>query len=191
MKKAGLTIIGSFLLCLASTAQAANTRIEGVDFDREYRQGDMVLPLQGTGLFRYMGLFKVYVGAIYHDPGIDEQEILGNRPKRLEVSYFHPVKGEDFGKATNKMIARNISRETLARIQPKIEYHNSLYRDVQPGDRYALTYVPGRGTELALNDKPLGVIEGEEFAAALFAMWLGQDPMNESFKEQLLGDKRE
>lgn len=68
----------------------------------------------------------------------------------------------------------------------RIDKHNALYRDVQPKDRYSLTYLPGKGTELALNGEPLGTIEGADFARALYAMWLGDKPMNASFKRQLL-----
>lgn len=35
----------------------------------------------------------------------------------------------------------------------------------------------------------LGFIKGADFASALFSMWLGEFPMNESFKKQLLGLK--
>ena len=56
---------------------------------------------------------------------------------------------------------------------------------MKPGDRYALTYIPGVGTELALNGKPKGVIEGD-FAAAYFAIWLGAKPLDASLKAQLL-----
>lgn len=52
-----------------------------------------------------------------------------------------------------------------------------------------MTYVPGKGTELTLNGDPLGTIEGADFAAALYAMWLGDKPMNQSFKRQLLEGK--
>ena len=68
-----------------------------------------------------------------------------------------------------------------------IDYHNSLYVDVQPGDRYALTYIPGIGTELALNGQPMGVIEGADFAAAIFSLWLGENPYDKRFKSALLG----
>jgi len=40
-----------------------------------------------------------------------------------------------------------------------------------------------------LNGKTKGIIEGAEFASALFSMWLGESPMNKPFKEQLLGSK--
>ena len=62
-----------------------------------------------------------------------------------------------------------------------------MYEDVEPGDRYSLTYIPGRGTELALNDEPKGVIEGADFASAVYAIWLGQNPISQSFRQQLLG----
>jgi hypothetical protein len=134
-----------------------------------------------------MVFIKAYVGALYMAPDVPSENVLSDTPKRLEVSYFHTIKGEDFGAATNKVMARNVDAETFRRLEPLVEYHNALYRDVRPGDRYALTYVPGRGTELALNGEPLGVIEGAEFAKALFSMWLGEKPMNSSFKKQLLG----
>jgi hypothetical protein len=35
----------------------------------------------------------------------------------------------------------------------------------------------------------MGVIEGAEFAAALFAIWIGQEPVDKSFKKQILGLK--
>jgi hypothetical protein len=56
---------------------------------------------------------------------------------------------------------------------------------VKPGDRYALTYVPGVGTELALNGTTLGTVEGADFAAAVFAIWLGPQAIDESLKTQL------
>lgn len=39
---------------------------------------------------------------------------------------------------------------------------------------------------LALNGRPLGSIEGFDFASALFAIWLGPRPIDESFRDDLL-----
>jgi hypothetical protein len=57
---------------------------------------------------------------------------------------------------------------------------------VKPGDRSALTYVPGHGTELSINGRSKGWVEGADFAAAYFQIWLGREPLSDSFKEQLL-----
>jgi hypothetical protein len=80
-----------------------------------------------------------------------------------------------------------VDLETYIQLRSRIDYHNSLYEDVQPGDRYSLTYIPGKGTELALNGEPKGTIEGADFAAAVFSIWLGPEPINESFKRHILG----
>ena len=97
------------------------------------------------------------------------------------------MKGKDFGPATYKGLSKNLDEAAIERLRPRIDYHNSLYVDVQPGDRYALTYVPGVGTELALNGRPIGIIEGADFAAAIFSLWLGENPYDRQFKNALLG----
>jgi hypothetical protein len=174
----------ALLLLTPPNLQAAE--IEGITFRDRVEIDGAGLEIRGTGLFRHLTFIKAYVGALYMLPGVPSDMALTDTPKRLEVEYFHAIEGVAFGAATNKVMARNVGAETFERLEPLVAYHNSLYRDVTPGDRYSLTYVPGRGTELALNDDPLGIIEGAEFAAALFSIWLGEKPMNRSFKKQLL-----
>jgi hypothetical protein len=79
-----------------------------------------------------------------------------------------------------------VDAPTLIRLRPRLDQLNALYRDVEPGDRYSLTYVPDWGTELALNGVPLGRIPGADLAAAVFAIWLGDQPMDEPLKRRLL-----
>jgi Chalcone isomerase-like len=160
--------------------------IEGIQFSNTYVAENIKLRLTGVGLLRYWG-FKAYVGAFYLEEGSSVDNFMSDTAKRIELEYFRSIKGKDFGPATNKSIAKNVDSKTFDRLRSQIEFHNSLYQDVQPGDRYSLTYVPGRGTELALNGKPKGIIEGAEFAAAVFSIWLGPKPMNETFKKQILG----
>ena len=160
--------------------------IEGIQFNNTYIAENTKLRLTGVGLLRYWG-FKAYVGAFYLEEGAAIDDFRSDTAKRIELEYFRSIKGKDFGPATSKSIAKNVDSKTFDRLRSQIEFHNSLYQDVQPGDRYSLTYDPGRGTELALNGDPKGIIEGAEFAAAVFSIWLGPKPMNESFKKQLLG----
>ena len=175
------------IMAVPLSAMGAHTaEIEGVVFQDSVSVDGREVPLRGTGLFRYMLFIKAYVGALYLPDNVSAAHVLADIPKRLEVEYFHAIAAEDFGAATNKILGRNLDAETLARLRPRIDQHNALYRDVEPGDRYALTYAPGKGTELTLNGVPLGTIAGADFAAALFGMWLGDQPMNPSFKQQLL-----
>jgi hypothetical protein len=182
-------IILSVIVLIDVTSNVDGAEIEGVHFEDTYETEGIQMKIQGMGLLRYLGFIKAYVGALYLEEGSSVDDVLSDKPKRLEVEYFHALKGEDFGITTNKVIAENTDSLTLEKIRPQVDYHNSLYEDVQPGDRYSLTYIPGRGTELALNGETKGVIEGAEFASALFSMWLGESPMNKPFKKQLLGAK--
>ena len=174
------------LLATFASAPAQTAEIEGVKFSKTYNADGKNLRLTGVGLLRYWG-FKAYTGALYLEEGASPDAALSDTAKRIELEYFRAIKGEDFGPATDKSIAKNVDAQTFERLRPQIDHHNSLYRDVQPGDRYSLTYIPGRGTELALNDEPIGVIEGAEFAQAVFSIWLGSKPINDSFKKQILG----
>ena len=172
----------AFLSLTASQAAV----IEGSEFQNTLFVENMQLDLTGTGLFRYWG-FKAYVGALYLENGCTVDDVLLDKAKRIELEYRRAIKGKDFGPATYKGLAKNIDAKTIDNLRSRIDYHNSLYEDVRPGDRYSLTYIPGRGTELALNNEPKGIIEGADFATAIFSIWLGPKPMNKSFKRQLLG----
>ena len=74
----------------------------------------------------------------------------------------------------------------LAKLRSRIDLFNAAYRDIKPGDRYALTYQPGKGTELSFNGEPLVTIEGADFAAAYFSIWLGHKPLDDNLKKALL-----
>ena len=172
---------------LTHPVAAGAVEIADIKFEKQFRAPETGLELRGVGLLRYLGVFKAYAGAFYLEKGAPLDEALADRAKRIEVEYLRSFKGEDFGPATVKMMEKNVDKATIERLRQQIDYHNSLYEDVGPGDRYALTYIPGRGTELALNGEPKGVIEGADFATALFSIWIGQKPIDESFKQQIMG----
>ena len=179
-------ICTAMILLVTSVIPGFAAEVAGTKFSRMYDADGINLRLTGAGLFRYWG-FKAYTGALYLEEGAPVEAVLNDTAKRIELEYFRAIKGEDFGPATVKVIGKNVDAETLERLRPQIDYHNSLYEDVQPGDRYSLTYIPGRGTELALNGEPKGLIKGDEFAQAVFSIWLGPRPIDNSFKQQILG----
>jgi len=188
MKKIKFAVVGLLGVVLLNQPLAIRAaEIADIKFEKQYNAPETGLELKGVGLLRYLGLFNVYAGAFYLEKGASINDALTDRAKRLEVEYLRAFKGEDFGPATVEMMEKNVDKATMERLRQQINYHNSLYEDVGPGDRYALTYIPGRGTELALNGEPKGVIEGADFATALFSIWIGQEPIDKSFKQQIMG----
>jgi hypothetical protein len=160
--------------------------VNGINFNDAYVAGATVLKIRGAGVLRVMAFVKVYAGVFYLPDNTPSNMVLDDVPKRLEVEYFRSIAGHEFGLVTHKKISENVDPQTYERLRPRIEYHNTMYQDVQPGDRYSLTYIPGKGTELALNGVSKGVVQGADFAAALFSIWLGPKPISESFKKDLL-----
>jgi len=176
------------LLLSFGASTAAATVVDGVKFESKLHAQEVILNLRGSGTLRYMVFIKAYAGAFYLPEGVMADQALTDVPKRLEVEYFQAISGEDFGPVTNRSIAQNVGSATFEKLRARIAYHNSLYEDVKPGDRYSLTYIPGKGTVLALNGTPKGTIEGADFAAALFSIWLGPNPIDGKFKQALLGE---
>ena len=177
-------IVFSIFSGVSAAPQAAT--VEGVTFSREVRAGDSTLALRGYGLLRYMVFIKAYVAAFYLPESIRPEDALGNVPKHLEIEYFHDINAQDFVKATTSSISSNLSLMTFQRLKPKIDEFNALYRDVKAGERYALTYVPGKGTTLSWNNTPLGTVASDEFAVGLFGIWVGANPLDTDLKRLLL-----
>ena len=180
---------GLFILVvgLAWTAPASTVAIEGVDFDQSITVRDTALELSNVGLLRYKVVFRAYVGALYLGSGASaDQFFAGHAPGRLELEYFWPIKGQDFADAAVPFLRDNLTSEEYARIAERYRRMGEWYVDVKPGDRYALTFIPGVGTELALNGESLGVIEGDDFPGLYFRIWLGERPVDRRFRDQLL-----
>ncbi|RJP84147.1 MAG: hypothetical protein C4518_19785 [Desulfobacteraceae bacterium] len=175
-----------FILLLGAT-RADTAMIEGVEFKESYTAQEKTLSLRGVALLRYMVFIKAYVGALYLDKNQKADQIFNDVPKRLELHYFHAISAADFAESTRTLIEENLTPQERIRLGPQIAQMNALYRDVKPGDRYAATYLPGVGTELALNGKPLGIVPGVDYAAAYFGIWLGDNPIDKGFRDHLLG----
>lgn len=172
---------------IASTARAEPGRsvIEGVAFEGAVRAGETHLQLHSVGVLRWYFL-EGYVAGLYLGPDARPEDVLADVPKRLELEYFYDLSGSDFGPAAWKVLSRSLDPQTLERVRERADRLAGAYQDVRPGDRYALTYLPGVGTELSLNGEPRITIPGADFAAAYFGIWLGDAPIDDSLRDQLL-----
>ena len=169
---------------------ADHSTVDGTSFAGTVDEDGVQLYLSGTALLRYMLFIKAYAGAFYLPRGKSGDQALSDIPKYLVLEYRVGISAEDFAKATSQKIRDSVSSEEYERLRPDIDRFNRLYRDVNAGDRYALGYIPGRGTRLIYNTTPLGMIEGYEFSRAVFSIWLGDNPIDTSFRDRLLGKRQ-
>ncbi len=83
------------------------------------------------------------------------------------------------------LMIRNVGKEKAELVRKELEAFNSFYKDVKSGQRYTITYEPGRGTSLALEGKELGVVPGADFGSVYFSIWLGPDPVSKELQKGL------
>ena len=161
--------------------------VDRAAFARAVEQGGTPLLLEGAGLFRWKRLVKVYAAAHYVGAGAAGAPLDADVPRRLEIAYLVGIEGPDFGKAADELLRESFPPEVMSALRERLDRLHAAYVDVRPGDRYALTYLPGRGTELALNGTPIATIEGADFARAYFAIWLGEKPIDRGLRDALRG----
>ncbi len=186
MKKKVILVL-SLLLFLSSFAMTAE--VGGVILPEFMRVGKTLLFLNGAGV-RKKFFFKIYAIGLYVKKKTNNAEEIMNadEPMVVRMSFIYngisPKKmrnawDEGFEKSTHKNIAP---------IKDKIDKFNSLFNvKVRRGYVYDLKYIPGKGTEVYLNGKLLGTVEGLDFKKALLGIWIGDKPINKGLRKKLLG----
>lgn len=160
-----------------------------VPFDDIYRDQGIEMELKGTGV-KSVFFLKAFVAGFYKE-GEQSLENLGAFPKRIEVEYFVSIPSEKLKRFTVESMEDNVGRRQVDMLAGQIQMMGEYFVDLKPGDRFALTYLPDVGTKFEHNDKLTGVIQGSDFARALFSVWIGEKPFDDSLKEQILGFKKD
>lgn len=147
------------------------------------------LHLIGSGQAYYLKFIKVYDAVFYSDRHIRDQKLFGeNVSKCLHLVYDVDVKREDFIRAANEVLRRQITGEALSVVKSRIDKLHSSYIDIRKGDSYSLCY-DGNDAETTLfhNGSYVVSIDSAEFARVYFAIWLGGDkPLDEKLRDDLL-----
>ena len=132
-------------------------------------------------------------------------------PIALEIYYHKPARAIDLAWATNKFIEANLESTSLSgnnnnnnnnkisnlptKIQSRLIQFNSLYRNINNGDRYTLIYLPQMGIRLCLNNVILGTIdfidmttfEQYDLARIIYSVWFGRvAPFSTTMRDELL-----
>jgi len=175
-------------LLVAASCPVAAAECVGVAMPDAVTVNGQVLSLNGMGLRAATFLkVKVYVAGLYL-PGksADASAIIRSaQPWQLVLNFVRDVDTADINKAWREGFEKN-ARDQLATLQDRIARLEGYMQDFREGSTLTFSHVPGRGTEIVVDGKTRGIIEGSDFGAALISIWLG-DPPNAGLKEGLLG----
>ncbi|WP_016855882.1 chalcone isomerase family protein [Halomonas smyrnensis] len=183
---AALMLALALAMGLATMPAGAEVVVKNARFDTVQRVDGRPFRMIGHGLFRYM-IWDAYAGAYYQAEGFPRPAPQSaNVPRRLELEYFHAIEAGDFAEVTRDTLRDQLGAADFRSLEPALSAFNARYRDVSPGDRYALTW-DGETLSLALNGESLYARPEPALADALFGIWLGEAPLGDGFRDDLLG----
>lgn len=183
MMRPARTIAAILLLVAAATAANGNGT-----FPPKIKALDQNFEKLGEYRYVYRFFFELYEAALFAEPGAGADDVLDARTAfHLQFRYLREIDKAIILKSADRMLEKNLSDEERASIAERVDKINRAYTGVSDGDTSSLTYKPDEGTTLTINDKPIATIEGEDFARLYFQIWLGERPISERLKENLLG----
>lgn len=188
------TTAAAVMLAATSLQPVFAAEVAGVKFDESITVAGQPLKLNGAGL-RTKFIIKVYALGLYlQEKKTTVADILAvPGARRVHISVLRELSSEDFGKAFMAGLNDNTDATERAKIVPQTKQFGEMFASfpgLKKGDVLTVDWLPGSGTQCALNGKNIGaVLPDQAFYNAVLRIWIGDKAVDSSLKPQLLGEK--
>jgi Chalcone isomerase-like len=176
------------LLALSLALPAGAGTLAGVTLPDKAEVGGQSLMLNGLGL-RTKFFIKVYVGALYlpQKEKASAKVMSEDVPRRMVLHFLYSVSKDQMCDAWKEGLEQNTPKAP-ADVKKAFTQLCAWMEPIPKGNELVLTYVPGKGTEVEVNGKSKGTVEGKPTSDAIVGTWIGPDPgPGEDFKKAVLG----
>jgi hypothetical protein len=184
MKKI-LLMVTAFMFSGATVA----ADIDGNQIPDQLPAADTTLLLNGAGL-RDKFMIDLYVGGLYLAKKSSDAAAVINADEPMALRLLivsSRITSENMTEATLEGFEHSLGSKQAA-MQPKIDQFLLSFKEpIKEDDVFEMLYLPGSGVIISKNGKQLNTVEGLDFKAALFGIWLGEEPAQDSLKEEMLG----
>jgi Chalcone isomerase-like len=183
-----VALFSALTLTAAFSAQALE--LKGVKVDETAQVGGNALVLNGAGV-RTKAIFKVYVAGLYltQKQASADSVLSDTGNKRVAMHFLRELSAEKLLSAMDEGFTANNSAADMAAVEPQMKAFRTMMtsaKTVKEGDVILLDFT-NAGTQVNINGKTLGTVEGEAFNQALLRVWLGAKPVDASLKKAMLG----
>ena len=179
----------SAALTIAVSAAHADVELKGVSVPEEVTFSGHTMVLNGVGV-RTRFFVDAYVAALYlPEASSDPDGILASgSPLDIRVTIISDmVTAERFAESAMDGFVRSTHGD-LGPIRPQVNTMIETFRNsLDVGDVFDLVYNPDAGTEIYRNGELLEIVEGLDFRSAMAGIWLSEDPVQSSLRDQMLG----
>lgn len=187
-KKLGFLLLVS--LFIFSSSVDART-IGGVNLEETFKVGDTSLILNGAGI-REKFFKDIYVAGLYlKEKSSDYKQIMARDESMvIKIKIVSSlITAERFKEACEEGFERTTNGNTKPlRSQIDLAY-TAFAQKFNVGDIFDIVYIKGVGTNFYKNGKLITKVDGLDFKAALFGIWIIDKPShkNENLRKGMLG----
>jgi hypothetical protein len=188
----GVLVAAAALTAPAAQARDVNEPRSGTVFAD--RSGDM--SLLGVGLrTRTFLKVKVYAIGLYVADAALKGPLAAHKGKTTSPAFYRDLVAGDFPKQVTMKFLRGVSadqirdafRESLAGAdKARLETFLGYFGDTKEGEEYVIRWTPGVGLETTVAGQAKPAIDDKAFAAAVFGIWLGDKPVQEDIKKDVV-----
>jgi hypothetical protein len=189
--KALLVLITAAWIGVAQGAEVAGVKLP--DKTRVAASGPELV-LNGAGL-RTRFFIKVYAAGLYLEKKSQTTAavLALAGPKRVSMHLLRELSAKQILDALHDGVDANNSpaeREKLKAQLGELDVVMTQLGPIKEGDVVTLDFVPGTGTVVTVNGQAKGKpIAGEALYQALLRVWLGDSPVQDDLKMELLGQQ--
>lgn len=149
------------------------------------------LKLNGASMRILYGVVDTYIGKLYvENPVTDAAAIIAaDEYKRMVFQVaLKRVSGRRMATALYEALQLNTTREEASRLESRILQIVEMF-DVRlrKGEVGYIEWVPGMGSRVVVAGEEKGIIPGKDLNDAILRIWIGDNPVGETFKRQVLG----
>lgn len=184
-----------YRLCLCVTAFLLLTlnghanKLSGIELPPVMETPQTALVMNGAGI-RTKFFLDLYVGALYLKQQQSQPQKIINADEPMVIKLHivsSMITSEKMETATREGF-RKATKDDITPIQQQVEEFIAVFKEpIKENDVYDLVYTPDNGIAVSKNGKLYTTIEGLTFKQALFGIWLGDEPAQESLKKAMLG----
>ena len=185
------------LLILLSCSFLANAiTIKDIDIPEiiPARQDNPEMPMRGAAIRRVYGFVESYVGVLYvADPTLTDEQI-GNADVARRMTFYvtsSRVSARRFTNAIHDGLSINISKKEMVELDDSLQQLTNLFdHKFVEGTVGYIEWVPeAQETRIAIDGEVRGAVKGKKLNDALLKIWIGEHPVSERFKQQVLGHR--
>lgn len=183
-----LLLLLSTLLLSGELFANSGERLQEANFAATHELEQNSLERKNQSVLTYLWA-DVYAAAFYAPAQASANQALAKPlTQRLELYYFRNIDRQDVIKAAWVTLERQHKAATLERLRPHIDALHATFRDIRPGDRYALNFNAGRGLTLEVNGQAVFSSPDQELARAYLGIWLSPNGLSDKLRANLLAD---